>query len=216
MFQAESPCTVAVIILLDSFPKLWRSSLPLWNWVWRRGLSGSLKQQSVTSCSVLCWCTWLEVLAWTTVSHTSSELGEGGGVHRNPRYELHHQVCQIAQLFHKIKKKGFINWSLDGFSPQILTSPSHNTYQGFPDSSVGKESTCNSGDPNSIPGLGRSPGEGIGYPLQYSWDSLVAQLVKNPPAVWESWVWSLGWKDPLEKGKATHFSILAWRIPWTV
>ena len=51
---------------------------------------------------------------------------------------------------------------------------------GFPDSSVGKESTCNAGDPGLIPGLGRSAGEGIGYPLQYSWASLVAQLVKNP------------------------------------
>ena len=58
----------------------------------------------------------------------------------------------------------------------------------FPDSSVGKESTCNAGDSSSIPGLGRSSGEGIGYPLQYSWASLVAQLVKNPPAMWETWV----------------------------
>ena len=87
---------------------------------------------------------------------------------------------------------------------------------GFPHSSVHKESACNSGDPGSIPGSGRSPGEGIGYPLQYSWASLVAQLVKNPPAMQETWVWSLGWEDPLEKGKATHSSILPWRIPWTV
>ena len=67
-----------------------------------------------------------------------------------------------------------------------------------------------------IPGSGRSPGEGIGYPLQYSWASLVAQLVKNPPAMSETWVRSLGWENPLEKGKTTHSSILAWRIPWTV
>ena len=67
-----------------------------------------------------------------------------------------------------------------------------------------------------IPGLGRSVGEGIGYPLHYSWASLVAQLVKNPLAMLETWVGSLGWEDPLEKGKATHSSILAWRIPWTV
>ena len=59
---------------------------------------------------------------------------------------------------------------------------------GFPDSSVGKESACNAGDPGSIPGLGRSAGEGIGYPLQYSWAPLVALLVKNPPAMWETWV----------------------------
>ena len=88
--------------------------------------------------------------------------------------------------------------------------------EGFPCSSVGKESSCNAGDPSSIPRSGRSPGEGVGYPLQYSWASLVAQLVKNPPAMQETWVRSLGWEDPLEKGKATHSSILAWRIPWTV
>ena len=65
-----------------------------------------------------------------------------------------------------------------------------------------------------IPGLGRSAGEGIGYPLHYSWDySLVAQLVKNLPAMRETWVRSLGWEDPLEKGTATHSRILAWRIP---
>ena len=138
-------------------------------------------------------------------------------------------------------------------------------------------SACNAGDPSSIPGLGRSTGEGIGYPLQYSWAFLVAQplknlpnnvgdlgsipglgrspkegkgyplqysclensmdrgtrqvtvhgvakswayliveLVKNPPAIQETWVRFLGWEDPLKKGKATHSSILAWRIPWTV
>ena len=75
---------------------------------------------------------------------------------------------------------------------------------GFPDSSVGKESACNAGDPGSIPGLGRSTGEGIGYPLQYSWASLVAQLVKNLPTMRETWVRYLGWEDPLEKGKVTH------------
>ena len=114
---------------------------------------------------------------------------------------------------------------------------------GFPHSSVGKESACNAGDPGLIPGSGRSPGEGIGYPLQYSWASLVAQLVKNPPAMQETWVPSLGWKifwrrerlptpgfwpgefhglyslwgqkDLLEEGMAAHFSSLTWRIPWT-
>ena len=80
---------------------------------------------------------------------------------------------------------------------------------GFPDSSIGKESTCNAGDPGSIPGLGRTAGEGIGYPLQYSWAFLVAQLVESPPAMQETWVQSLGWGDPLEKGMATHSSILA-------
>ena len=83
---------------------------------------------------------------------------------------------------------------------------------GFPDTSVGKEFACNAGDPGLIRESGRSTGEGIGYPLQYSWASLVAQVVKNLPAMWETWVQSLGWEDPLEKGKAT----LSWRIPWTV
>ena len=64
------------------------------------------------------------------------------------------------------------------------------------DSSAGKESACNAGDPGSIPGLGRSAGEGIGYPLQYPWASLVAQLVKNVPALQETWVRSLGWENP--------------------
>ena len=57
----------------------------------------------------------------------------------------------------------------------------------LPDSSAGKESACNAGDPSSIPGSGRSPGEEISYPFQYSWASLVAQLVKNLPAMWETW-----------------------------
>ena len=80
---------------------------------------------------------------------------------------------------------------------------------GFPDRSVGKESACNAGDPSLIPESGRSTGEGKVYPLQYFWASLVAQLVKNLPAMQETWVRSLGWEDPLEKGKATHSSILA-------
>ena len=93
----------------------------------------------------------------------------------------------------------------------------HPTFlQSFSHSSVGKESTCNARDPSSIPGSRRSAGEGIGYPLQYSWAFLVAQLVKSPPAMRETWVRSLSWENPLEKGKATHSSIVAWRMPWTV
>ena len=86
---------------------------------------------------------------------------------------------------------------------------------GFPNSSVGKEYTCNPGDPGSIPGSGRSAGKGIGYRLQYSWASLVAQLVKIPPAMQETWVRSLGQEDPLEKEMAIHSSILVWIIPRT-
>ena len=87
---------------------------------------------------------------------------------------------------------------------------------GFLDSSVGKESTCSAGDPISIPGSGTSAGEEIDYPFQYSWSSLIAKLVKNPLAMQKTWVRSLGWEDPLEKGNATHSSILGWRIAWTI
>ena len=92
--------------------------------------------------------------------------------------------------------------SLEGWSPVTDYS-----------SSAGKESTCNVGDTGLSPWLGRSPGEGIGYPLQYSWASLVALMVKNLPGMWETWVWSLDWEDPLKEGMATHSSILTWRIP---
>ena len=84
---------------------------------------------------------------------------------------------------------------------------------GFPGSSPDTESTCNAGDPSSIPGSERSPGEGIGYPLYYSWVSHVAQSVKNLPAMQETWVQSLIWEDPLEEGMAIHSSVFAWRIP---
>ena len=83
---------------------------------------------------------------------------------------------------------------------------------GFPGSLAGKESACNAGDPGLIPGWGRSPGEGIGYSLQYSWASLVSQMAKNLLAMWETWVWSLGWEDPLEEGMATFSSILVCSI----
>ena len=85
---------------------------------------------------------------------------------------------------------------------------------GFLGSLASKKFACNAGDPGSIPGSWSSPGEEIGYPLQYSWASLVAEMVNNPPEMQETWVWSLGWEDPLEKGMATHSSILARWIPW--
>ena len=95
-----------------------------------------------------------------------------------------------------------------------LSSSSSSSIQCFPGSSAGKESTCNAGDPSSIPGSGRSPGEGKSYQLQYSWTSLVAQLVKNLPAMWETWVGNLGWipglgKFPREgKGYLLQYSVL--------
>ena len=111
-------------------------------------------------------------------------------------------------------------------------------FEKVSDGSDGKESACNAGDLGLIPGSERSPGEGNGefhgqqslegfHPwghkeldmteqLAFSfWASLVAQMVKNPPAMQETRVQYLGWEDPLEKGMATHSSILAWKIPWT-
>ena len=86
---------------------------------------------------------------------------------------------------------------------------------GDTSSFAGQESACNAEDPSSIPELGRSPGEGIGYPLQYFQASPVGQLGKNPPAMRETWVQPLGWEDPLEREMATHSSRIAWRISWT-
>ena len=78
----------------------------------------------------------------------------------------------------------------------------------FPGISAGKESACNAGDPGSIPRLGSSPGQGIGYPPQYYRASMVAQMVKNLPTMPETWVWSLDWEDPLEEGVVTQYSCL--------
>ena len=85
---------------------------------------------------------------------------------------------------------------------------------GFHDSSAGKESACNAEDPGLIPGSERSSGEGIGYPLQYSWAFLGAQMVKNPPAMWETWVRSLDWEDPLEARQPAPV-LLSEEVPWT-
>ena len=124
----------------------------------------------------------------------------------------------MAQLVKRIHLQCRIPWfnSWDGkicWRRDRLPTP---VFMGIPGGSAEKESACNAGDPGSIPGLGGSAEEGIGYPLQYSWASLVAQLVKTLPAMRETWVQSLGWEDTLEKGKATHSTILAWRIPWTI
>ena len=86
---------------------------------------------------------------------------------------------------------------------------------GFPGRLAGKESTCNAGVPSLIPGWRSFPGEGIGYPLQYSWISLVAQMIKESTCNAEDLVRPLGGEDPLEEGMASHSGVLAWRSSWT-
>ena len=129
-----------------------------------------------------------------SIPGSGKSTGEGKG-YPFPYFDLENSMDYIY-IVHAVAK----SWTqLSDFHFHIFLV--------FPDSSVGKESACNAGDPGLIPGSRRSPGEGIGNPLQYSWASLVAQLVKNAPAMRETCVRSL------EKGKATHSSILAWRIP---
>ena len=117
------------------------------------------------------------------------------------------QCCYIFFFFLNLEYSWFtVLCSFQGYSKvnQLCVYP-----LCFPGNSAGKESACNAGDLSSIPASGRSPGEGIGWPLQYSWASLVSQMVKNLPAMREAWVRSLGWEDPLEEGMATYSSILA-------
>ena len=131
-------------------------------------------------------------------------------------------MADIHQTLNLIPKAGQL-----GYNPEILSnSPFHcnhpqqtaltallvlslTVYKGFPDSSVGKESACSAGDPGSVARLGKFAGEWKGYPLQYSWASLVAQMVKNLPAMRETSVQSLGWEDHLEEGMETHSNIFA-------
>ena len=121
-------------------------------------------------------------------------------------------VAQLVKNLPAIQETPFDSWvGKIRWRRDKLPNP---VFLGFHGGSAGKESASNAGDLGSIPGLGRSTGEGIGYPLQNSWVSLEAQPIKNLPAMWEIWVRSLGWEDPLEKGMATHSRILAWRIPW--
>ena len=121
------------------------------------------------------------VSGWLTAS--CQNLGSITRVRKLSRGE---QPSQDYQSSGRVKKRATENWVL----PLWLTV---------------KESTCNAGDVGSIPGSGRSPGEGIGYPFQYSCTSLVAQLEKTPSVMLETWVWSLGWEDSLEKWIAIHF-----------
>ena len=104
------------------------------------------------------------------------------------RHILYHCTTWEALLTLQLYYFFLIIWNITSIFQLLLTLP------GFPVSSAGKESTCNAGDPGLIPGLRRSAGEGIGCPLQYSWASLVAQLVKNLPAMWETWVGKIPWR----------------------
>ena len=130
---------------------------------------------------------------------------------RQSKHRFHPPVSRVhtANLKSRLLVWTLVTWmrsySLDSVP---LSTTCLSSYHNF--------ATCSAGDPGLIPGSGRSPGEGLGYTLQYSWASLVAQLVKNLPAMQEIRVLSLRWEDPLEKGKASHSSILDWRIPWTV
>ena len=135
--------------------------------------------------------------------------------HSCTRAHTHHDLS-LGLLFKNYTNSHIVANHATGLQNSNLIS-THNFHDffkgrvfspGFPDSLVNEESTCNAGDPTSIPGSGRSTGEGIGYPLHYSWAFLVTLMVKNPPAMQEIWVQSLDWEDPLEKGKATHSSIL--------
>ena len=122
-----------------------------------------------------------------------------------------HNTFQVCICCHK--GQDFLPFLSGWITSVFIYSTIYLSNQDFPHSSVGKESVCNAGRPQFDPWVGRSTGEGICHPLQCSWASLVAQLVKNLPAMWETWDWSLGWEDCLEKGKATHSSFLAWKIP---
>ena len=133
------------------------------------------------------------------------------GVEDSPLLLLIPLISCFAESFHFcLRFKGFVNKR----SHSLYSNKQYQYLLGFPGSSAGKESACSAGDPNLIPGSGRFPGKG--YLLQYSLASLVVQLVEYPPAMGETWVQSLGWEDPLEKGTVTPSSILAWIIPWTV
>ena len=120
----------------------------------------------------------------------------------------------------KIKETGPVSWGANQWKISVSSNScifpikvkqlNSLTWRRFPDILVSKESACNTGDSGSISGSGRWTGERIGYPRQYSWASLVVQLVKNLPAMWETWVQSMGWEDPVEKGKDTNSSMLAW------
>ena len=165
------------------------------------------KGSLITLLGVETW-SWLVFLPGLMMKKLVWELSSGSQARQE---EVHHRGCSAMDpcqefsvevefwrstllMFCGLSPFCFFLLWLPLFILKIFVNPY--CVLGFPGSSVGKESACNAGDPGSIPGLGRSPGEGIGYPLQYSWSSLVAQVVKNPPAMWETWFQSMGWEIP--------------------
>ena len=114
-------------------------------------------------------------------------------------------LCRVIQVITCNSTLGSFFYLLIDLSTTYLPSFLFIFLFGFPDNSVGKESSCNAGDPSSIPGSGRSTEEGIGYPLQYSWASLVSHLVKSLSAMQETWVQSLSSEDPPGEGKGYPF-----------
>ena len=147
--------------------------------------------QSYGHCWVFQICWHIECSTFTASSFKSWNSSAGIP---SPALALFIVVLCNAHLTSHYRMSGF-RWVITSswFSGSLRTFFGFfHGFLGFPSSSAGKESTCNAGDPSMIPGSGRSTGEGIGYPLQYSWHFLVAQLIKNLPAMWETWVPSLG------------------------
>ena len=123
-------------------------------------------------------------------------------------FSINHKLWEIDLLVSPTELFPFLFLPEDGNRIKgFITSESfwNKCCSSFPGSSAGKESACNAGDPGLIPGLERPTGEGVGSPLQYSWASLVVHLIKKPPEMWDTWVWLLGWEDPLEEGTGYPF-----------
>ena len=162
------------------------------------------------------WCFWIVVLQKTLESPLESneiKLVNLKGI--NPEYSWEEVMLKLQYFGYLMRRGDSLDMDLSKLQEiEEDRKAQHTAVHGI--TSYRKWlNDCNARDLGSISRSGRSAGERLGYPLQCSWASLVAQLVKNLPAMQETWVRSLGWEDPLEKGKATHSSILAWRIPWT-
>ena len=166
---------------------------------------------------------WSATIHGVTKSQTRlsdwSELNKG--LVRVPRHPLYKWVANFVKDIYcsfrvlqwnkwRAKEKYLRDWRI---RIRLLLSWGLET-RGFPDSSLGEESACTAG--TLVWFMDRKDPLEKGYPLLYSWASHEAQLVKNPSAIRETWVWSLGWEDALEKAKTTYSSILAWGISWTV